>query len=204
MHSITSIEGLLFRLYLSNCSQGLLRRLIHTRLDDFDTPEFYKAAFASSQMDYVKRVEAARKKTEDTLAQLEKEGIRILPHFDKEYPQNLLQIKDYPPLLFVKGALLKMECAAVIGSRNVAEIAEGRTTEIVRQIVAHNFGIVSGLALGIDTLAHEAALKYGGYTAAVLPTAINVIYPPTNRKLAELMIGKGGAFGTAARRPTGF
>ena len=84
-------------------------------------------------------------------------------------------------------------CAAVIGKRDVSPLAAGKTEDIVRTFTSQGFGILSGLAIGIDTLAHTAAIHQGAYTVAVLPKPLNYIYPPENNLLASSIMHHGGA-----------
>ncbi len=113
--------------------------------------------------------------------------------WDNGYPHLLRQIPDPPPVLYVSGTLRpEDECAvAVVGTRRASaygrEVAHAVATELAR----HGVTIVSGLALGIDTIAHEAALEAGGRTLAVLGSGLDQIYPPRNRALAEEILKNG-------------
>lgn len=82
--------------------------------------------------------------------------------------------------------------AAIVGSRQVSPLAKDKTDFIVEAFATHNYGIISGLALGIDTMAHEAALKYNLITTAIIPTSIDNIYPKENIPLASQIIETGG------------
>lgn len=84
------------------------------------------------------------------------------------------------------------KAVAVVGSRAMTERGQKLADEFVKELVKEKITIVSGLARGIDTAAHEAALKYGGRTIAVIGSGLDVIYPPENKKLAEV-ISKNGA-----------
>lgn len=81
---------------------------------------------------------------------------------------------------------------SVVGSRKMSERGEKLTEKFVKELIKNKITIVSGLARGIDTIAHKAALKYGGRTIAVIGSGLDVIYPPENKKLAE-EIAKNGA-----------
>jgi DNA processing protein len=81
---------------------------------------------------------------------------------------------------------------AVVGTRQMSERGKRLTEEFVKELVKNKITIVSGLARGIDTIAHKSALKYGGRTIAVLGSGLDIIYPPENKKLAE-EISKHGA-----------
>jgi len=96
--------------------------------------------------------------------------------------------------LYILGELRKEDrrAVAVVGSREMSERGKKLTEEFVKELVENNITIVSGLARGVDTVAHESALKYGGRTIAVIGSGLDIIYPPENKKLAE-SIARNGA-----------
>ena len=109
----------------------------------------------------------------------------------------LLQVIPSPPkLLYVKGdnldELLARPRLAVVGSRKVSAYGKAITTGLVEEVARKGAVIVSGLALGVDALAHEAALNAGGLTMAILPTNVDEIYPSTNKPLAQKIVASGG------------
>ena len=95
--------------------------------------------------------------------------------------------------LYVLGKLLMKDkrAVAVVGTRMPSGRGKKLTQEFVKELVKNKITIVSGLARGIDTIAHETALKYGGRTIAVLGSGLDIIYPPENKNLAEEIIKKG-------------
>jgi DNA processing protein len=95
--------------------------------------------------------------------------------------------------LFIKGKILKKDykAIAVVGSRNASFRGEALTKKFVKEFVREGFTIISGLARGIDTVAHKTALKMGGRTIAVLGSGLDIIYPPENKDLADLVIKRG-------------
>lgn len=115
----------------------------------------------------------------------------------KGYPVSLQQISSPPKQLFYRGAdlseLLKMPRLAVVGSRNVTPYGRRVTTDLVKQLAEQGIVIISGLALGVDAVAHQAALDGEGITIAVLPGSVEQPYPATNRYLAERIVNRGGA-----------
>ncbi len=133
--------------------------------------------------------------TTQALAWAEQPGQHVLLDSDPRYPDILKQIADYPPLLFVKGApdCLKRPAIAIVGSR--ASTAYGRSVayHIARELAAMGLVVCSGLATGIDTQAHKAALDAGGLTVAVLGNGLASVYPLANRPLAERIIESSGA-----------
>lgn len=129
---------------------------------------------------------------EKVLIGLSKREIKFLSLIDKEYPEILRQIPDPPIVLFVKGNFGGLEKAiGVVGTRKMTFYGESACKKIVSDLVGDGAVIVSGLARGIDTVAHWTTLKNGGMTIAVLGTGVDVIYPPENRDLYFKIIEKG-------------
>lgn len=130
-------------------------------------------------------------------AKLEKEKIQIITLLDKNYPGPLRHIHNPPFLLYVRGAIdaLDQTCLGVVGTRALSEYGKRSTPHIVLNIARAGFTIVSGLANGIDTIAHKAALEAGAKTIAILGTGIDdrTIYPAANLRLAHKIIETGGA-----------
>jgi DNA processing protein len=144
----------------------------------------------------VKLLTVQRKKIdpEQHLQALAKLGIRVLTDGDEEYPRLLEQIDNSPALLFVRGGFKpKDELAlAVVGTRRSTPYGRGVTERFVEQLVEAGLTIVSGLARGIDGIAHRAALEFGGRTIAVLGGGVDRVYPPEHIRLAD-EITKNGA-----------
>ncbi len=124
---------------------------------------------------------------------IESKKIDIVTFNSPDYPENLKNIYDPPPFLYVKGRLLKEDknAVAVVGSRNASEYGIKVTKEISRNLASFGITIVSGMARGIDSVAHTAAIQGGGRTIAVLGSGIDVIYPPENIKLYNRIIENG-------------
>ncbi len=132
---------------------------------------------------------ARAKKEYEDLCRL---GADFLTLEDPEYPPLLRHIFDPPPVLFYKGSLKWGDyLLAVVGSRAATSYGRRITREWVKEIVRAEVTIVSGLARGIDTTAHEAALEGGGRTIAVLGCGLDQDYPPGNRYLAQRIAQKG-------------
>lgn len=110
------------------------------------------------------------------------------------YPKLLKEIKDAPSKLYIEGDVknLNTNCISVIGSRKCSEYGEKWCEEFVKELIKYNLTIVSGMAIGIDSIAHKAAIKYGGKTIAVLPSGLNNIYPKNNICLYKSIIKNGG------------
>lgn len=120
-------------------------------------------------------------------------GVQVLTLADEQYPTRLREIYDAPPVLYVRGQLKAEDewCVSVVGTRRATpygrETAERLAADLARQKVT----VVSGLARGIDSAAHRAAVQAGGRTIAVLGSGVDVIYPAENGKLAEAITRQG-------------
>ncbi|SDI00621.1 DNA protecting protein DprA [Sinosporangium album] len=103
---------------------------------------------------------------------------------DEGYPHRLSDVFDRPPLLFARGEhVADDQGIAVVGSRSVSNHGRHLAGELAERLVKRNLSVVSGLAAGVDTAAHQAAIRAGGRTVAVIGTGIKVAYPPANRDL---------------------
>ena len=125
---------------------------------------------------------------------LEKYNIKFISILDDNYPSLLKSIYDPPPFLFYRGALKKNDfrrTLAIVGTRKASNYGKLMTKKIGEKLTSAGFTIVSGLAFGIDTIAHLSALDCGGRTLAVLGTGCEQIYPPRNRELADRIIENG-------------
>ncbi len=132
---------------------------------------------------------------ESDLAWLEGADHHLLIRGGAEYPPRLAELRDAPPLLFVKGsvALLHTPQLAVVGSRNPTKLGEETARDFARSLARVGITITSGLALGIDAAAHQGALAAEGGTIAVLGTGPDRIYPARHRDLAHALVAAGGA-----------
>jgi len=120
-------------------------------------------------------------------------GIKVLTWDSPDYPSLLMNIPDPPPVLYVKGELLPRDewALAVVGTRRSTVYGREATRALVSGLAAGGVTIVSGLARGIDTHAHEIALDVGGRTIAVLGNGVDIIYPAQNQKLARRIMESG-------------
>ena len=140
------------------------------------------------------RTEADRDFARDQLRRANRLGVRFLTCWDEDYPARLKEISDPPVLLYVLGALSDAQeiMLAVVGTRTPSTYGRVVTENLCAELAERGITIVSGLARGIDTIAHRTALKAGGRTIAVLGSGVDVVYPPENRALAR-KIREGGA-----------
>jgi DNA processing protein len=124
---------------------------------------------------------------------LKHHGIVVLTCNDKNYPRRLKEIYDFPPVLYVRGTLTPEDdwCLAVVGTRRATVYGKQITEEITADLARSKITIVSGLARGIDTIAHRSALEAGGRTIAVFASGLDIIYPAENERLARDIAAKG-------------
>jgi len=127
------------------------------------------------------------------LAWLISEHIQVLTWEDDNYPRHLLKIEQPPPVLYLRGTFLPEDewAVAVVGTRQVSPYGRQVTSEISAFLAANGITVVSGLAKGVDAVAHDASLRHNGRTIAVLGCGINQLYPPENAKLAGNIVQSG-------------
>jgi DNA processing protein len=167
-----------------------------------DASSIFKAKTSSlEQIDGIGTVRAKSLKefkdfgrAEKELEFIEKYKIRTLFLNDKDYPQRLLNCYDSPPLLFYKGEadLNASRIISIVGTRNNTEYGKSFTEKLVKDLSGENILIVSGLAFGIDAIAHKAALKNGLPTVGAVGHGLDIIYPSENKSLAKEMIQQEG------------
>jgi len=129
------------------------------------------------------------------LQRIEKAGVRVISRDDPEYPKNLREVYDPPVVLYVKGTLSERDALAiaVVGSRRTTLYGQDMARKLAFQLARVGVTVVSGLARGIDTAAHNGALQGKGRTVAVIGCGIDIMYPAENQKLADEIVEKGGA-----------
>lgn len=112
-------------------------------------------------------------------------------------PEALMEIASPPRALYCRGAelsaLLQRPSVAIVGTRSVSDYGRQVTLRLARELAGQGIVIISGLALGVDALAHQATLEAGGTAIAVLPGPVDTVFPLTNAKLAQRIIEQGGA-----------
>ncbi len=120
-------------------------------------------------------------------------GVQLLTWEDAAYPRRLKEIDQPPPVLYVRGSLLPEDewAVAVVGTRRVTPYGRQMAEEIATALSQNGVTIISGLARGVDSIAHQAAVNTGGRTLAVLGNGVDLIYPPENKRLAEQMMQQG-------------
>ncbi len=130
---------------------------------------------------------------EEELEKLDRAGVRALTWNDDAYPSGLKEIYDKPPVLYMRGQLTANDAwsVAVVGTRRATAYGRQAAEELATGLAHGGVTVVSGLARGIDSIGHQAALAAGGRTVAVLACGLDLIYPPENMKLAQRIMEQG-------------
>ncbi|MBK9098376.1 MAG: DNA-protecting protein DprA [bacterium] len=136
----------------------------------------------------------SEKFTEKELKKLEKLGGKIVTIWDQEYPSILKKIYDPPILFYILGDLTESDqySIAIVGTRQPTNYGKVHTEKISMELSKQGITIISGMARGIDSIAHNAAVKSGGRTIAIIGSGLDIIYPAENKKLFE-KISENGA-----------
>jgi DNA processing protein len=126
-------------------------------------------------------------------AALERERVTAITWHDDAYPRRLREVFDRPPVLFVRGDIQPSDewAVAVVGTRRVSVYGRQVAEEMSRGLAANSVTVVSGLARGVDAVAHRAALEAGGRSIAVLACGLDLVYPPEHKRLAEQIVERG-------------
>jgi DNA processing protein len=185
-----------------NLTPGVGSIFIKRLLDRFKTPE----AVFQAPMNELLQIEGmggkvareiqkgpVEKAVERELSLLKEVGGKIVTLRDDAYPKRLKDIYDPPALLYVRGELQKEDelAISIVGSRKTSPYGRWITEKISQELARHGVTVVSGMARGIDSLAHWGALSGGGRTIAVLGCGVDVIYPSENRNLFTKIIDRG-------------
>ncbi|MEN8171319.1 MAG: DNA-processing protein DprA [Chloroflexota bacterium] len=125
--------------------------------------------------------------------QIQSDDIQVLTWDDDHYPERLREFTNAPPVLYIRGTLVAADAwaVAIVGTRRATSYGRQVTDETARTLAQSGVTIVSGLARGIDAVAHQSALDSGGRTIAVLGSGVDRIYPPEHRDLAQRIIANG-------------
>ena len=186
---LTSVEGIGPRRFYRLLSQYGDARGVWDNIGDdgmaFLGPKLRKQLRAARTEEYFFRL----------FAGMERMGMRAVTRISEGYPQALNEIHDPPPTLYVRGeAPLDAErMFAIVGSRRATRDGKRAAREFAATLAREGVCVVSGLARGVDTCAHEGALEGGGATITVLGSGADVIYPPENEELTARILDGGGA-----------
>lgn len=136
----------------------------------------------------------ALRQAEQVLRRAEQDGAQLLYYTRPDYPARLRPVPDAPVLLYYQGTaeLNNPRTLAVVGTRQATDYGREQTEKLIKGVAPYQPLIVSGLAYGIDIVAHRAALQEGLPTVAVMATGLDSIYPHAHRRTAEKMLEQGG------------
>jgi DNA processing protein len=200
-----------------NSVHGISDRVYKKLIDYFKTPErVFKASkrellnidgigdtLASSIIDFNEW-----EKVNKELELIERYGVKTLTLNSPEYPKNLLNIYDPPPLLYIKGDIIKEDdvALAIVGSRMTSNYGRITAERISKELALNGITVISGFARGIDSIAHKGALSANGRTIAVLGSGIDIIYPKENKGLFSDIINNGAVITefSMGTKPHGF
>lgn len=120
-------------------------------------------------------------------------GIEVLTWEDEAYPKRLIEIDQPPPVLYLRGDLRPEDdwAVAIVGTRRITAYGRQVAEEVGHFLASNGVTVISGLARGVDSVAHKAALDAGGRTFAVLGNGVDQVYPPEHRRLADLIVQHG-------------
>lgn len=178
LKSVPGIGNLLFKRLLDRYKSP--NGVFHATVNDLQTVQGISHRLALS----IKNNTLPETWAKDAQSALEN-GCRILVMTDPEYPSLLREIPDPPPYLFVRGRIPDMPAVAVVGSRGASRYGLDNSRNLSAELSRAGFLVVSGLARGIDTAAHEGALESNCPTVAVLGNGLCGVYPPENTRLAQ-------------------
>ncbi len=181
---------------------GLASRLSGRLLKEFGSPEevfraplprLERCRLPTAVAQAVFKKQAFKRAEKELVSIREIENCRLLSWTEPEYPQTLLQIYDPPVLLYVRGDLqvLNQPSISIVGTRRPTLYGTQMAERLGREIAARGMVVVSGMARGVDAIAHQGAMSVNGRAIGVLGTGINVCYPKENKKLYEKVLERG-------------
>jgi len=142
------------------------------------------------------QLDAAFEQAQQRLTEYENASVHLVTFFDERYPDRLRDLADPPPLLYVRGdvdLLAREQLVAVVGTREPTVFGTSAAESLTGALADRGWGIVSGLAKGIDTIAHRTALEHRAPTIAVMGGGLDRVYPAENKGLAMRIVDDGGA-----------
>ena len=153
----------------------------------------------------LEEVKVAYEKANKIVNLSKEQNIETIDILHKDFPEKLKLIENAPQILFYKGnynAIINENTLAIIGSREASKESQENAYEIACLFAKENYSIISGLAIGCDTYAHQGCLDANGMTVAVLSSGLDTIYPIQNRELSERIIDNNGCL--LSEYPIGF
>lgn len=186
-------ESLLACRYLKGIGKMYLNELaIASESTGVSVNECYKVGKINNHS--LEDVEAAYIKAKEQIETAMTLGHKVISRLDDEYPNSLRALSDAPPILFCAGdiSLLSKDIITIIGTRGPTEHGVSIADRVTKWFVNEGWVVASGLAKGIDTVAHESCLDAGGKTISILAHGLEKVYPAQNRALSEKIVQDGG------------
>lgn len=151
--------------------------------------------FLGNRAPVPKLTDAIRRQVEQELGWMERNGIQLCFWGEPDFPKRLTSCTDTPYMFYYKGTPVfnEQKMVAVVGTRNISPYGKEVTRKIIEELAQYEVCVVSGLARGVDTVAHEQALESGLKTVAVLGSGLGIIYPDCNERLSQRIVEKGSA-----------
>ncbi len=181
---------------LPGIDKALIQRIVdYLQSTQWDSLEDLSEVIGSAISLKKSEFQAALKQAEQTLEESQKANIQVIGINDVKFPQPLRIIKNPPLILYIKGdiqSLHSTDLIAVIGTREPSQTGKEAGKQIAKRFTEWGWNIVSGLALGCDTAAHEGCLEAEGQTMAFLAHGLQMIYPAENYNLAQSILDFGG------------
>ena len=170
-----------------------LEEIFKAKKSEFSGVEGITKAIAESIIQARNDLSVFERKFDLLIDKCERKNIKIITIKNEEYPKNLKKIFNAPVILFYKGELNPIDeySIGVVGTRYNSEYGKNACVKIVEELANKRIPIISGLAKGIDCIAHNTALENGALTYAILGCGVDVIYPAENRKVYEAIESKG-------------
>ncbi len=187
-----SVFDLLYLLTIPSIGPGRIRRLLQvfesvSEIRKSPVQKLVRVEGIDFKLAELLKKGGDEKAVEQQVSLIEKHSVQYVMVWDSFYPPLLKRISDPPVILFYRGSFKDQHnrSIAVVGTRSPSSYGKVVSADIVRQLVAQGITIVSGMARGIDSIAHHTAIQSGGETLAVLGCGIDCCYPPENRRLFE-------------------
>ncbi len=161
---------------------GSASNVLSASIEDLVQVEGINLSIAKSILSYKNKFNPYKE-----IETLKNNDVNLIPYYDQNYPEALKYLTDPPILLYVKGEIKPSDLISIsiVGTRKPTTYGKLVVEHLIKGLAKYNLTIISGLAYGIDTLAHEYAIKYGLRTIAVLGNGLGVYYPQANRKLQQ-------------------
>ena len=170
-----------------------LKQIVDARLDSLLTVDGISDNLARRIHRSSKLLEQSLSETKKILEKLDELNASLITIWDKCYPAILKKIYDPPLILYIKGIITEADnySISIVGTRQPSNYGKVQAERLAADLVKQNITIVSGMARGIDSVAHSAAVKNSGRTIAVIGSGLDIVYPPENRKLFEEISNNG-------------